>query len=456
VLRFTTARGVFDRVPADDVDRNGIPDLVDTAASALDEARDLFATGLGVDAEGPSEVLLARIDARVDGYAVAFDGSTRLVLDVGGGADSVRRAAIHQYAHAVALELGAGVPPSWGEAFATWAVMQLTGGPHDTTLESIAARLDGLDQGLDVDDLQTAAGNAVWFAFLEQSYGAVAVRLSIEELSTGDPAGQALDRALRRAAGTSLAAALREFQLWALLVGDRAVGEHFRFAERLAPSFCSTARGLPALSVLAEEPLAPLGACAVLLKPETADGGLRLRFDGDFTSAWQADLLLVARDGELERLEIPLTAEGSGDVTVPLTGLAEAILLVRNLGGEEPGPRRYGWAAELQPGYPVELASFESTWSAGRSAGVVLAWETASEQQLLGFNVLRGREGGPAPVQINPVWIPAMGGESEAASYRFLDLGADPDTGYVYRLEAVTLSGLTSVSTPVAVAPRSR
>jgi hypothetical protein len=450
-LRFTTARGVFDRLRADDRDRNGLPDPIDVTVAGLADARDLFAR-LGVATREPAEVLLAHVGARIDGYAVTRGGATRLVLDSSLDDDALRRAAIHQYAHGVALDLG--LAAEWGEALATWSVMRLTGGPHDETLALIGARLASLDRGLGVTDLRLAAGNAVWLAFLEEAYGVLAVRLAVEELAAGDSAAASFDRALRRAAGQGLSDALREFQLWTLLVGDRSAGEQFSFAERLgAPRFCGEARGLPALSVLGAEPLAPLGSCAIRLRPDGDDGGLRLQFDGDLATPWSADLLLVGTDGGMQRLGLPLSGDGRGEVTVPLDGLREALLLVRNVGDEESGPQRYGWAAEVERGFPVEIATLTAVRSTGRSRGVVVQWETASEQQLLGFNVLRADESGNGAVKINPVWIPALGGESEPASYQFLDLGAEPDRGYVYRVEAVTRDGLSSLSAP-ANAPR--
>lgn len=462
VLRYSTSRGTFDRIRALDDDRNGRPDLLESAGRGVREARELLVAQLGLNEPEGLEVQLAWIGANVDGYLVPAAGRgspARIVLEASAIADkeSVRRAAIHQYAHAVALSSGAGIPAAWGEAFATWAVMRATGGPHGQTTALVSGRLGRLAEGLVSDDLRLAAGNAVWLAFVEEAYGTALIRLTLEELARGGPAAAALDLALRRGAGENLHGAFREFQIWSLLVGARSDGRHFSFAERLdSPVFAGVSEGLPALSVRADAPIAPWGAAQVLLRPDTGDGGLRVHFEGDFFTRWEADLLLISERGRLHRLPLTLSPGWRGEVTVPLSGLREAVLLIRNLGDDDGVARRYTWAADRERGYPFELGALEAHWMTRGTPGAMVAWETRSEQHLLGFNIVRTREDGAEPVKVNPVWIPAVGEESETTSYEFLDVTARPGEPYWYRVQGITPHGLTSESEPTPLAPLSR
>ncbi len=84
-------------------------------------------------------------------------------------------------------------------------------------------------------------------------------------------------------------------------------------------------------------------------------------------------------------------------------------------------------------------------------AGVLVEWETASEQRLVGFNLLRTRKAGGPVVVVNPIWIPALGDRAHATSYRFVDPDADPGAAYLYRIQGITTDGLTATSEAVAV-----
>lgn len=457
LVRYTLSPRTFDRTNAQDLDGDGTADLLAAAAGGVAEARALLVDGLGLGAPGPVEVLLARIGYGVRGYAVeprAPGVRSRLVLEATGttSPEEVRRAAIHQFAHVVGFEPGGdghGLPPSWAESLALWAEMRLTGGPDGPTAGLLTGRLSRLAEGLITSDLELAAGNSLWLAFLEEAYGIHAVRLTVEELSAGGDERAALDRALRRAAGKSLAAALRSFQLWGLLVGERSDGRHFSFAERLLPpSFGASADGLPALSFRADVPVAPLGAGYVLLDPGTTEGGVRLGFEGDFAGVWEVDLVLLRRDGSIHRLPLELT-DGRGETTIPLDGVVEVVMLVRNLEAETGQARGFMWTADPVRGFPFELLSVDARWSVSGTPGVTVSWETGSELGLLGFNVLRVDPDSGDAAKINPVWIPAIGGPAQATSYQFLDRGADPRRGWAYRIEGITLDGLSSRSDPV-------
>ena len=363
----------------------------------------------------------------------------------------MRRAAEHQYAHAVAT--AAGLDPAWGEAFAVWTALNLERSPDERTLAFLAGRFAAAGTGLVADDLELASGNAAWFSFLNESYGPTAVKLAVEELGRGGSDQAALDRAMRRATGDTLEAALREYQVWSLLVGSRDDGKHFSFAGQLpGPVIAASADALPALSIQADPEVGPMGHAAVALRPNESAGGLTVRFEGDVAARWGADLLLVRNDGALHRVPMALDAEDAGELSVPLQDVREVLLLVRNLDAEGRPGRRYSWAAHFEDGFPAEFGPLHAE-EADKSGGALISWETSSEQGLLGFNVLRARGDGGEPSRINPVWIPSLGGTSGPASYSFFDATAVPGVAYRYHVEAVTLEGLKSRSEATALVP---
>lgn len=452
--RFTTERTAFDRIDGADENANGRPDAVDEALAGIARAQRLLIGQLELPNPGQIDVVLGRLGS-VDGLCVPSGGRqprSHIWLDATGrGVAAVRRAAEHQYAHAVAQ--AAGLTPAWGEAFAVWTALTLEGTPDEKTVGLLAGKLAAAGSGLTGSDLDLTGGNAAWLSFLNESYGTTAVKLAVEELGRGDTDAAALDRALRRGTGDTIESALREFQIWSLLVGPRDDGRHFSFAARLpAPGFASMADALPALSVQADPEVAPLGSASVLLRPAEQAGGMTLRFEGDPTARWSADLLLIREDGSMHRVPLSLDADDAADVSVPLQGVRESMLLVRNVDIDGKAPRHYSWMAQLAPGFPAEFGALRVERS-GDDRGALVTWETASEQGLLGFNVLRARSDVSDAVRVNPVWIPAVGTSSLPASYSYFDADADPGVPYRYRIEAVTLEGLTSRSETVPLTP---
>jgi hypothetical protein len=82
---------------------------------------------------------------------------------------------------------------------------------------------------------------------------------------------------------------------------------------------------------------------------------------------------------------------------------------------------------------------------------VLIRWETATEHDVIGFNVLREPSDGGRRMAVNPVWIPALGNPSAATTYHYLDRSGTAGETYDYRVEAITRDGLTSVSDAVTV-----
>jgi hypothetical protein len=455
VIRFTLDRASMDRIEPTDENGNGRPDLMEAAAAGVARAAHLLGGQLELANPGPVEIVLARLGSGVDGLTGATSGRSaraQIWLDPTsrGGAAAIRRAAEHQYAHVVAAQTG--LDAAWGESLAAWTALKLESGPDERAATSINHRLSDAGAGLVVDDLDLAAGNAVWFAFLEESDGPAAVKTAVEELGRGGSDQAALDRALRRVTGQPLNEALRDFQLWSLLTGPRDDRRHFSFASGLAaPTFAATVDALPALSVQADPEIGAMGSAAILLRLSEKSGGLNVRFEGDASGRWASDLLLVHVDGSMRRVPLAIDNDQAAELTVPLQDVSEAILLVRNLEPEGHAARRYTWGARLEAGYPAEIDDLHAEPSGSKGARV--SWQTGSESGILGFNILRSRGDDGRPVRINPVWIPAVGGDGMQAAYSFLDASTEPGVAYSYRVEAVTPEGLTSRSDAVVLSP---
>jgi len=450
-IRYTTDRTAPDRIDDTDSDGDGRPDALQAVLRGLEDVHGLAAR-LELSPSGPADVLLAQLSGTA-GYLLPAGprGRALLVLDASpeGGAAGLRAQAIHQEAHRL---LGPSAPADWAEAFATWAELAVLGA-DDRRLAFLSSRLGRLGEGLPTSDLGLMAGNAAWFAFVHDAYGPTAVRLTLQELaaSPADPAG-ALDRALRRAAGVAWTTAFREFQVWSALVGRRDDGRHFSFAAAIdGPRDAASAEGLPALSVQSDPPVAPLGAATVRLVPGETGGGLSVRFEGETGGSWEADLLVHFDDGRRHLVPLALDEDGSGEITLPLAGIDDVLLLVRNLARQGEPARRYTWSAYRERGYPFELQSFEVTQDGTGERRIT--WETAGERDLVGFDVLRIRVGGRESVRINPVWIPSLGAPEENAAYTFDDPSADPTAVYVYRIEGITSTGLVSPSEGVLSKP---
>jgi hypothetical protein len=95
----------------------------------------------------------------------------------------------------------------------------------------------------------------------------------------------------------------------------------------------------------------------------------------------------------------------------------------------------------------VEIAGVQA---AAQADGVVLTWQTATEAQIVGFNVLRQVEGGE-PVQANAELIFAEhAGANLGASYYYTDSGLPAGT-YMYVLQIIRLDGTSETYDTTAV-----
>jgi hypothetical protein len=86
-------------------------------------------------------------------------------------------------------------------------------------------------------------------------------------------------------------------------------------------------------------------------------------------------------------------------------------------------------------------------------ARVLLAWETGTELDNLGFNVLRKPELGGRWEVVNPQLVPAQGDPLAGADYAFTDTAVVNGVRYIYRLEDIDLQGFNTLHPPDNAVP---
>ena len=114
----------------------------------------------------------------------------------------------------------------------------------------------------------------------------------------------------------------------------------------------------------------------------------------------------------------------------------------------------YGHPTDLgTPGYrtegadplPVTLTSFIP--QVAESGQVVLNWTTASEIENAGFNIFRSEEKEGTFVKVNASLIQGAGTTSERNAYTWIDTTAKPNIEYYYRIEDMSVDGISEVLT---------
>jgi hypothetical protein len=104
-------------------------------------------------------------------------------------------------------------------------------------------------------------------------------------------------------------------------------------------------------------------------------------------------------------------------------------------------------AASTQDIVPVELASF--TAQANQDT-VMLLWSTVSEQENLGWNILRDTLAVGSFLKVNAVLVPGAGTTGALHQYEYKDHPTAANT-YYYKLEQINICGSVSYSGVVAV-----
>ena len=98
----------------------------------------------------------------------------------------------------------------------------------------------------------------------------------------------------------------------------------------------------------------------------------------------------------------------------------------------------------------AQVSSFDATSGKG---GATLQWKTASETEILGFNVWRYR--GAKGVKLNRTLVRAKrSGKPKGASYRFVDQVRGAKRGLTYRLQLVDLKGKRTWYAAFAIASK--
>ncbi|MDZ7722031.1 MAG: T9SS type A sorting domain-containing protein [candidate division KSB1 bacterium] len=97
---------------------------------------------------------------------------------------------------------------------------------------------------------------------------------------------------------------------------------------------------------------------------------------------------------------------------------------------------------------PVELSSFEAWLDAEQ---VTIKWTTQSEQNALGFNVLRSESQSDGYVKINSELINAAGTSTTQNTYEYRDSQLQTVESYWYMLEQVDTDGQTELFGPIEV-----
>jgi hypothetical protein len=96
----------------------------------------------------------------------------------------------------------------------------------------------------------------------------------------------------------------------------------------------------------------------------------------------------------------------------------------------------------VEASVPVELSSF----TAGPATrAIVLNWTTQSEQNNLGWNVLRSTSAHGVFGKINPVLVPGYATTAQPHSYSYTDQSVSPGN-YFYQLEQINLDGTKTYS----------
>ena len=104
-----------------------------------------------------------------------------------------------------------------------------------------------------------------------------------------------------------------------------------------------------------------------------------------------------------------------------------------------------------EPPLVIELSGF-SAFPGDKK--VTVMWETATEIDNAGFNILRAESENGEYVQINKSLIPAKGSSTQGASYQIVDEGLQNRRTYFYKLEDIDLNGNSTMHGPVSATPR--
>lgn len=347
-----------DAVDPADGDGDRVPDYVEEAATALDDAWHLEVEVLGyrappgdggVDGE-EYDVYLRNEDLRYYGLTypeqsgpvtssyIELDNNYAEATYWSRGVDGLRVTAAHEFFHAVQFGYYQGADGIWWqEASATW--MEEVAHPEvDDYVHYLDGFLASPEQALDRNG---GYGAALFAHYLDQRHERSLIRATWEEWGRQGNAGlDHFDRVLRRQTAQGLGEAVGEFSLWNYFTGPRFRPGRFYAEGEKYPAVRSRNLATPAkVAVQHSDFLDHLASTYLRLEPQGRPGGLRLRFAPE-RGQWRAQVLLVGPDSLLTQ---PVGAD-----PVEVAGWDQYAEVVLVLTTTEQTGLGYGYALEIE------------------------------------------------------------------------------------------------------------
>ena len=164
------------------------------------------------------------------------------------------------------------------------------------------------------------------------------------------------------------------------------------------------------------------------------------------TAGFQVDATLETTTSNVPTSNLPVFLMSYGNTNQ----LAVDWVRVRRWCGSEP---TLEFAAEQSSPTAVTVSSFYAT---SANSAILLQWQTASEVDLVGFNLYRSTSSDGELERLNANIIPAkVPGGLRGADYEFIDDLIQPGETYYYWLEPVEVGGPGEKMGPmIAAAPR--
>jgi hypothetical protein len=355
---------------------NGVPDLVDHAALALDGAWEILCGTLGfadpVPSDGPYEVTFRAID--VFGYVLPLDdasGGSRMVLansfagappndDPDGDVRGLLRATCaHELKHASQYRGSRWREDGWIELDAVWAEEAVFPAVNDY-LYYLMHGCPVREPEVPLDAGPTGTGSyedCVWQLWLASACGPEAVVdvWSRRAARTGEGMLTTYAGVLERH-GLDMAEAWRRFTAWNYAVGERTLpGSCYADAAAYvaAPPTAVLPVDGPAVNGAVPRLAAHFVQCAL---PEDATGWIRLDARGATDPALVLSAVITCADGRGEILPLLRGPDGTASLVLPapLESLADLAVVVANATAGEAAPLAYELRAvtEVRPPRP--------------------------------------------------------------------------------------------------------
>ncbi|MFO7654047.1 MAG: FlgD immunoglobulin-like domain containing protein [Candidatus Krumholzibacteriia bacterium] len=365
-----------DAVAADDTEpRNGIPDLVDRAAGALDRSWDVLCAELGFAAPPVQDLYQVEFrDMAFNGLCVPViaGGATRIILSStfagaspnddpdGHEAGVLRVTCAHEFKHASQYAGSRWSEGGWIELDAVWA--------EEAVFPAVNDYVNYLRGGCPVRqpevplDHPDGTGNyedVVWQLWLEQEFGVEAVTETWARRAARPDEDMLSSYAhVLLAHGSSLAEGWSRFTAWNYAVGTRARPDlgYLDAALYLAAAPTNVLScGAPAIAGTVE-PLAAhfLGGTDLA----GASGWLRVHIEAASSSPLVVTAVIERRDGATDLLPLLRDHTGVWNVWLPVPAeeVADLGVVIGNPAvGNAPGPYQARLRLETQPPAPVLL-----------------------------------------------------------------------------------------------------